>query len=147
MHLTSASKMCCCRVCMWYIVYLCIFPLHIYIWRLARETWSEGRESESCTVRLRHIGCFIFKEENIWKVTIYFKNLILLLTFFFLKIFFRERGREGEKHQCVVASCVPPTGGQAHNPGMCPDWELNQQPFGSQACAQSIELHQPGLTF
>ena len=30
---------------------------------------------------------------------------------------------------------------------MCPDWELNQRPFGSQACAQSTELHQPGLSF
>ena len=107
MHLTSASKMCCCRVCMWYIVYLCIFPLHIYIWRLARETWSEGRESESCTVRLRHIGCFIFKEENIWKVTIYFKNLILLLTFFFLKIFL-ERGEEKERNINVWLPLVYP---------------------------------------
>ena len=26
------------------------------------------------------------------------------------------------------------------------DWESNQQPFGSQACAQSTEPHQPGLT-
>ena len=43
-----------------------------------------------------------------------------------------EGGREGEKHQCVVASLVPPTGDPAHDPGMCPDWELNQQPFGSQ---------------
>ena len=55
--------------------------------------------------------------------------------------------REGEKHQCVVASHVPPTGDLAcHNPGMCPDWELNQQPFGSQASAQSTERHQPGLS-
>ena len=28
--------------------------------------------------------------------------------------------------------------------GMCPDWESNQRPFGSQAHAQSIELHHPG---
>ena len=50
--------------------------------------------------------------------------------------------REGEDidvwevHQ-PVASC------------MCPDWELNQQPFGSQAGAQSNEPQQPGynLTF
>ena len=64
---------------------------------------------------------------------------------------FRERGREGEregeKHQCVVASCVPPAGDLARNPGMCPDWELNWQPSGSQAHAQSTELHQPGPTF
>ena len=46
---------------------------------------------------------------------------------FFLKIFiyllFRERGREGErdgeKHQCGVASHMPHTGDLAHNPGMC----------------------------
>ena len=55
----------------------------------------------------------------------------------FLKRFylfiFRERGREGEregeKHQCVVASHVPPTGDLAHNPGVCPDWELNCDPL------------------
>ena len=34
--------------------------------------------------------------------------------------------REGEKHQCVVASHTPPTGDLAHNPGMHPDLELNQ---------------------
>ena len=33
----------------------------------------------------------------------------------------------------MVASCAPPTGDLACNPGMCPDWELNQRPFGSQA--------------
>ena len=30
---------------------------------------------------------------------------------------------------------------------MCPDWELNQQSFGSQAGAQSTEPHQPGYFF
>ena len=59
----------------------------------------------------------------------------------------REGEREGEKHQCVVASHTPPTGDLACNPGMCPDWESNQRPFGSQAGTQSTEPHQPGLTF
>ena len=75
-----------------------------------------------------------------------------LHSFFFFKIFIylflergREGGREGEEHQCVVASHVPPNGGLAHNPGMYPDWESNQQPFGSQAHTQSTELHQLGL--
>ena len=62
---------------------------------------------------------------------------------------FRERGREGkrkeEKHQC--ASPTTPTGVLSCNSGVCPDWELNQQPFGSQAGIQSTELHQPGLIF
>ena len=38
----------------------------------------------------------------------------------------------------------PPTGDLACNPGMCPDWESNWRPFGSQAGAQSTEPHQPG---
>ena len=39
---------------------------------------------------------------------------------------------------------MPPTGDLARNPGKCPDWELNQRPFGSQASTQSTELYQPG---
>ena len=66
------------------------------------------------------------------KVVVFFKDFIYL---------FLERGREGEKHQCVVATRVPPTGDLACNPGMCPDQELNWQPFGSPAGTQSPEPH------
>ena len=55
-----------------------------------------------------------------------------------------EGEREGGKHQGVVASQVPLTGDLARNPGMCPDWESNRRPFGSQSGAQSTELRQPG---
>ena len=65
---------------------------------------------------------------------------------FFLRFYlftFKQRGREGEregeKPQCVVASCAPPAGDLSCNPGMCPDWELNQPPFSSQAGTQSTE--------
>ena len=54
--------------------------------------------------------------------------------------FLREKG--GRKRGRETSACGfahPPTGDLACNPGMCPDWELNQQPFGSQAGAQSIE--------
>ena len=59
----------------------------------------------------------------------------------------REDGweKEGEKHQCVVASHAPRTGDLAHNPGMCPDWESNQRPTSLQAGTQSTEPQQPGL--
>ena len=74
------------------------------------------------------------------------KNIYFLKKILFI---FRQRRREGQregrKHQCVVASHKPPTGDLTHNPGMCPDWELNQQPSGSQAGTQSTEPHQPGL--
>ena len=67
---------------------------------------------------------------------------------FYLFIFRKRRRkgkREGKKHQYVVASCIPPTEDLVHNPDMCPDGELNQQPFGLQANTHSTELHQPGL--
>ena len=54
------------------------------------------------------------------------------------------RGREGEKHPCVAASCTAPAGDLDHSPGLCADWESNQEPFGSQASAQSTEPHQSG---
>ena len=73
-------------------------------------------------------------------------NLIYFLKILFI---FREKGREGEgkgeKHQCAVISGMPRTGDLACNPGMCPDWETNRPPFGSQASTQSPEPHQPGL--
>ena len=59
-------------------------------------------------------------------------STLLMVTFIFLKILFiyfqREGmgGREGGKHQYVLASCMPPTGNLACKPGMCPDWEWNQ---------------------
>ena len=38
----------------------------------------------------------------------------------------KEEEREGGKHQCVVAFCMPPTGDLASNPDMCPDRESKQ---------------------
>ena len=56
-----------------------------------------------------------------------FKLFLYKAETFFLRFYlfiFRERRREGEregeKHQRVVASCTPPTGDLACNPGMCP---------------------------
>ena len=63
--------------------------------------------------------------------------------------YFKRQGKRekkwGEKHQCAreihgpVASCTPPTGDLAHNPGRCPDREWNWQPFRSKAGAQPSE--------
>ena len=79
------------------------------------------------------------------------KKYVLMLCKKIFKFMFRERGREGErvgeKHQWVVASCSPPTGDLACNPGMCPEWGSNWRPFDLQAGAQPTEPHQPGLTY
>ena len=55
----------------------------------------------------------------------------------------RERGKLWKEYQSV-ASLAPPTRNLACNPTVCPDWESNQQLFGSQAHAQSTEPYQPG---
>ena len=77
----------------------------------------------------------------------YLYSVIFLIFLNFLKILFifRERERDREKHQSVVASQEPPTGDLACKPGMHPDWESNQKLFASQSGAQSTEPHQPGL--
>ena len=46
----------------------------------------------------------------------------------------------GKRYIDPVASHMTLTGDLAPNPGMCSDWELNWQPFGSQAGTQSTEL-------
>ena len=71
--------------------------------------------------------------------------LLGLLQFYFYLFFkillFREREREGERHQCVVASHTPPTGDLDLNPGMCPDWELNHDPL-----VRRLALNPPSYT-
>ena len=69
---------------------------------------------------------------------------LVFLRFYYL---FLEREREGEKHQREVAPCAPPTVDLACNPGMCPDWESNQQPLVLQAGTQSTEPHQAGSSW
>ena len=97
-------------------------------------------------------------QNNLLKHTFLPSNAGIIINFFGPFIYLpleRGKGREkerdrnidvGEKHPSV-ASRMPPPGDLAHNLGMCPDWELNQQPFGLQASAQSTEPHQPGLIF
>ena len=58
-----------------------------------------------------------------------------------------EGEREGEKHQCVVASHAPPYGDLACNPGMCPRLGIELATLWFAARTQSTEPHQPGLTF
>ena len=61
-------------------------------------------------------------------VTVAVRSATAKLEFFFEDFTYlflerREGEREGEKDQ--FASCTPPAGDLAHNPGMCPDWEFN----------------------
>ena len=68
----------------------------------------------------------------------------ITILFYFLRFYlfiFTKGGREAEKHQCLVASHVPPSGDQAH---MCPDCESNLRPVSFQTSTQSTEPHGAG---
>ena len=95
---------------------------------------------------------WLWQETSLWAWWVPWGLLLFSLFFkrFYLFIF-RKRGgageREGERHQCVLASCAPPTGDLARNPDMCPDWESSQRSFGLQAGAQSTKPYKQGLLF
>ena len=88
--------------------------------------------------------------QNLMQICCSTSSVILIFFRFYLFIFResgREGGREGEKHQCVVASHTPtPTGDLAQNPGICPDWKSNWKPFTLHAGTQFTEPHHPKLT-
>ena len=66
---------------------------------------------------------------------------------FYLFIFRGEREKERERNINVWLPLVHPTlGTPAYNPGMCPDWDSSQRPFGSQVVTQSTESHYSGLS-
>ena len=59
----------------------------------------------------------------------------------------RERNTDVQETHRLAASQIPTTRDLAGNPGIGPDWKLNQRPFSLQAGTQSTEPHQPGLNF
>ena len=77
-------------------------------------------------------------------------NIFFLLCPYALKkkilFIFRGREKQGERNLSVWLPLEhSPIRVLARNPGICPDWESNQWPFGLQAATQSTEPHQPGL--
>ena len=85
------------------------------------------------------LHCFQNSAESVIYREIFFKSLFIYSE--------KEEGmeKEGEKHQCVVASHMAPTGDLADNPGMCPDWESNWQPFSLQPTLSPLSYISQGL--
>ena len=120
-----------------------------------------GFQARGWTKRIENISLMICKSCLHVQMTVFWyyirQNICILISFLkYILFIFRVRGREaereenisvGEKHQCVVASCTPPAGDLARNPGLCPDWESNRWPFSLQAGAQSTEPQHPGLEY
>ena len=104
---------------------------------LVKKYLPDPKSTYSSMFSFKSFVVFSFMFRSTWHLKLIFKIFYLFI--------FREGERKRDKHQCVVASHAPPTGDLARNPGMCPDWESNQQPLASQAGTQPTEPHQPGL--
>ena len=122
-------------------------PLSIIVIEMLACSQEFGISNSVCTPANRlGFQCTCRKcqtSKSIWYFFSSFKWFFFKVIYLFVYLFL-ERGREEEKHKCVVASPAPPTEDLACNPGMCPEWESNWQPFGLQASTQSTEPHQPG---
>ena len=75
-----------------------------------------------------------------FRVTLHSFLFIYLFIYFLFILREREKEEEREGNLYVqeicqsVASCTPPPSGDlACNPGTCPDWEWNPQPFGARS--------------
>ena len=92
---------------------------------------------------------FIWQQHGEWSI---YLLLLLLYKLGVIKkniLFILDRGEGREKERetsmcgCLLSLPFPWGPDLACNPGMCPDWESNSWPFGSQAGTQSTEP-QPG---
>ena len=119
-------------------------PQMMRIWLATQVCALTGNQTRDLSVRRPALNLLSHTSQGRERhfVCLFLKDFIYLFIFRGRE---REGERVGEKHQCVVASHVPPIGDVACNPGMCPDWESNQRPFGLQVSAQSTEPHWPGL--
>ena len=92
------------------------------------EDRKNERNCESpCGVRI-----YWTSQTGRWTFPFCFFLLFLNMLFIYFQREGKGRKREGEKHQCVVASHMVPNGDLTRNPGVCPDWESIWWAFGSQ---------------
>ena len=94
----------------------------------------------------------LFLPSCIFKFLKNYRLISLFCFLFFLKILFifRERGRQREREGNIsmwLPLACPQMGNLACNPGMCPDWETNQQRFGSQASTNPLSHTRQGSLF
>ena len=88
-----------------------------------------------------------------WGLTLEIQRIYYTYNTSFFKRFylfiFREREREGERERNInmwLPLMRPLLGTWSATQACALDWESHWRPFGSQACTESSELHQPGLT-
>ena len=96
------------------------------LWKEGLETGNQGREGGPS---LYDFSVMNFTLRTYTFLFYYF--LILTRGYVYWLFLFRQRGsggREREKHTGLFPICTP-TSDQTHNLGMCPEREMNPQPF------------------
>ena len=110
-----------------------------------------------CWLTLKEVEMYVLKPVSLslslFLILICGDFFSLFLRDQFLRERGRERGRERQKQWCerkALIACLPyaPQLGNhmRSQPTMCPDWELNLQPFSYRTTLQPTEPHWPGLS-
>ena len=117
------------------------FPLRAYAWVAGQDASMGCMRSNHTLIVLSPSFSFsssLPKDKKIKSLYIYIHTHTPNIYFLRLYLFLEREGRD-------INVWLPFTPTHLGTwPSMCPDWELNWQPFGLQASTQSTEPHQPG---
>ena len=115
-----------------------VYLLGTYLlWNIFLNLLLNWKKLDYCPI-IELYGFLIFSVYKSFVRYMYCEYFLFLIKIF-LKILFISQGegkgewRKGRETHQSVASSKPSFGDLACNPGMCPDWEPNQWPFGLQA--------------
>ena len=136
------------------------FRLWIFCWssliNLVINIWSYVKINDCGRKDLTFLGSDYHllgepSQPSRWQLALVWKSLHLcngsFLLFPLICLFLERKGGEKRGRETSMCGCLLCA---SHwrpccNPGMCPDWELNQWPFGSQASTQSTGHTSQGL--
>ena len=132
------------------IPYLSIYPsiylstyINMDIYRYFHIKWMKNTQIVTVVITARQgYRSFKFFLLSLWRFLWFFFFLFKDFIYF---IFRERKGRRKRGRETSMCCCLSnaPFWGPGDNPGVCPDWELNWQPFDLQASIQSTEPHQP----
>ena len=129
---------------------------HFYVIK-GRQCFSSGIKTSTFGIlfnkyllTLGHMFCSRIMMIQVLPFRDMYVEMVCTVTLFFFKDFiylFSQKGREEERKRNInvwLPLTHPLLGTLASNPGMCPDWESNWQPFGLQPALNPLSYTSQG---
>ena len=106
------------------LMYIYFLPLYLFFHEALMEVWLGEETGWPAAGGVKEKRTWVMLLMNYLRESLYVMISLRHNSLFLKILFFLERGREGERegetHQCVVASHAPPTGIWPATPGVCP---------------------------